>query len=196
MPTILSANYQSLPIKINDLCIYIYLYSPDIICLTEKWLPKDIPEIFLNSYNIVRKNRSDGRDGGVLIFCKQNFIVQVQTTQSPNIESLWLYCKSYRMPRETPSIILGVIYHPPPPNPNQLMINHLQDMLDKLCSIHPDAQFLHVGDFNRLSEKFLLQFPLSQLVKHPTRKEKILGKILTNKEYFCFTGSQGTAWSL
>ena len=91
------------------------------------------------------------------------------------------------MLRQTPGIILGVIYHPFPPQPNQSMINHLQEMLDKLYSIHPDALLLLVGDFNRLLEKFLLQSPPFQLVKHPTREERILDKIFTNKVYLFFS---------
>ena len=60
------------------------------------------------------------------------------------------------MPRETLGVILGIIYDPPPPQPNQPMIN--QETLDQLCSIHPDALLLLVGDFNRLPEKFYNNF--------------------------------------
>ena len=65
------------------------------------------------------------------------------------------------------------------------MINHLQEMLDKLCSIHPHSLMFFVGGFNRLHEKFLLQFlNLNWSNIQPGKREYWVKSILIKHPYF------------
>ena len=97
---------------------------------------------------------------------------------------LCLTLKPKRMPRKFPQIILGVIYHPPPPNPNDYeMIDHITQRLDELLTSHPESSIVLLGDFNQLPEYHLKRrFPFIQIVKQPTMENNILDKIFTNAD--------------
>ena len=62
-------NAQSLSNKIDEIHCLIDEEKPDIITITETWLNHTIPssDIITSSYTVYRKDRSEGRGGGVLI---------------------------------------------------------------------------------------------------------------------------------
>jgi hypothetical protein len=62
-------NIASLMAKLNDFSMEIANSKPNIIALTETWLNSDISNnmIALNNYKLFRKDRINGRGGGVCI---------------------------------------------------------------------------------------------------------------------------------
>ena len=84
-------------------------------------------------------------------------------------------------------IVLRIIYHPPN-NDNSAILDYLWQSLSSIESRFPNSGLLIVGDFNRLNTKRLQNsFDLKQIVKFPTRGDKILDLVLTNlREYYRF----------
>ena len=72
--------------------------------------------------------------------------------------SLWLHCKSHRIPRVTPGIILGVIYRPPLPRPNQPMINHLHEIYEyNVCMSQAKySNYIQNSVYHSLSNNFAM----------------------------------------
>ncbi len=88
--------------------------SPDIICIQETWLCKSL-DFKLNGYEVIRKDRNNGRDGGSATFIKENVIhrqgrtgskkrpwifsqigpPQLQYKQSPYLTILQQSCRIY-----------------------------------------------------------------------------------------------------
>jgi len=83
------------------------------------------------------------------------------------------------MPREVSHLLIGVVYHPPKAN-NTEMMDYLIGVLDTVNRGHPNLGILLCGDYNQLSEAQLRSYPLTQLVKTPTRGTATLDKIFTN----------------
>jgi len=76
-PTVLLSNVCNLTNKSDDLSVVSEQYYPNIICVTETWLNSNIPDtaVKLGGYNIIRKDRSSGMDGGVAVYtsCSINY---------------------------------------------------------------------------------------------------------------------------
>ena len=64
-------NSRSYKNKFNEVLLFLSLEDPDIFCLTETWLTKDVPySMFCPSgFNVVRRDR-DSRGGGVLLLIR------------------------------------------------------------------------------------------------------------------------------
>ena len=80
------------------------------------WLNPSIPDSCINihDFNLVRKDRSGQRGGGVCAFVKSNIpFVPLPDLCCPDHESLWLKLRPYRLPREYSCIVVGLVYHPP-----------------------------------------------------------------------------------
>lgn len=60
--------------------------SPDIICIQETWLCKSL-DFKMNGYEVIRKDRINGRGGGCATFIKENVIYR-QINNEGNIESI------------------------------------------------------------------------------------------------------------
>ena len=96
-------------------------------------------------------------------------------------ETVWLTIMPKRLPRNISIIIIGVIYHPPPPAKDGPTIAHITRSLEFLLQRYPAAGVLLVGDFNNMrTSRVTGSFHLKQIVDKPTRKGAILDKILTN----------------
>lgn len=68
--TILFFNSRSLLSKMDDLLIFISLYSPAIICICETWLSPDLTdaELSINGYSLFRKDHNRHGEGITCIF--------------------------------------------------------------------------------------------------------------------------------
>ena len=78
--TIFYTNVRSLLGKLDELRVKIMTKNYDIIALTETWLTEDIPEqlILLQGYKLIRLDRSSNqRGGGVLLYIKESFTIQL-----------------------------------------------------------------------------------------------------------------------
>ena len=112
------------------------------------------------------------------------FTVLREYERDTSIEVLWCKLCSRRLPRGFSYIIVGVVYHPPTADDQQMM-NYLINTLSEIESSMPNAAIILTGDFNRLNiARLATQFHLKQLVKFPTPAERTLDLILTNLNKF------------
>jgi len=76
------------------------------------------------------------------------------------------------MPRWLTRVVVGIIYHPAHAN-NRRMTDHILNTVDHILSrAHPNSGVAVVGDFNRLPDGQLRNYPLSlrHVVRGSTRK--------------------------
>ena len=102
--------------------------------------------------------------------------------QVNNIEVLWACLRPKRLLSGVPSIIIGTIHHPPPPNADDNeILTYLSTTLTTIESQYPGCGILLAGDFNILNvSRLLTQFKMKQLVRSPTRGDQILDLALRN----------------
>ena len=181
LPTVFLANVRSLANKSDDLEATVQLNHSDIICLTETWLSDDVPSeaVSINDFSLFRNDRNR-QGGGVACYVRSDLpCTRLQSFETPGLETLWLLIKPPRMPRWLSHILIGVVYHPPKANSYQ-MTEHIINCIDEVTRAHPNVGIAIVGDFNRLQDKPLRNYPLRQVVRGSTRKDAVLDKIFTN----------------
>ena len=169
--------------KNDELSVLFSNNSVDIACLTETWLNDGTIDdlIHIPGYSVHRRDRQDGRQGGgVAVYVKQGIpCTLLSQLNHTSLEVLWLLFRQNLMPREVSHLLIGVVYHPPKAN-NTEMMDYLIGVLDTVNRDHPNLGILLCGDYNQLSEVQLRSYPLTQLVKTPTRGTATLDKIFTN----------------
>ena len=139
---------MSLAPKIDELRVFLQHDKIDICCITETWLKDTIVYNVINiqNYQLLRKDRIHAQHGGVALYVKDNIkldrLYEYEHANNNHIEVLW--CKV-----RFSGLILGVLYHPPSSNDNQ-MEEYLLDTLSNIESSHPNCGILLTGDFNRL----------------------------------------------
>lgn len=183
-PSLLLANVMSLVPKIDEISCFVNEHKPDLISLTETWLRNDVNVnniLCLPGYNLIFRNRSRDNHGGVCLYSANSIKAKVLSQlHHPDLEVLWVYLRSSRLPRGIPCIVSGSIYHPPSADDN-VMLDYLYTSLTTIEGLYPGCGILLSGDFNRLRVSRLLnQFKLKQLVRVPTRGDNILDLIITN----------------
>ena len=83
--SIVHYNIQSLSNKVD--LIESELRNFDVICLTETWLDRRIPDdsIKLNGFNLYRRDRADDNHGGICVYVNQSlFYVEDKTSNFHN----------------------------------------------------------------------------------------------------------------
>ena len=108
---------MSLAPKIDEISTSLLNHEVDVVCFTETWLSEMVPGNTINilGYNIVRKDRVNGRRGGVCSYINDSIpfeIINYHDT-SNRCEVLWMKARPTRLPRGFSSLIIGTIYHPP-----------------------------------------------------------------------------------
>ena len=183
LPKFFLSNVRSISNKVDDFDVVVQRNGIDFAGITETWLNPSIPDSCINihDFNLVRKDRSGQRGGGVCAFVKSNIpFVPLPDLCCPDHESLWLKLRPYRLPREYSSIVVGLVYHPPQADNNELY-DHLITSLDKILAPYPTAGVIVMGDFNQFDSKRLCRnTSLKQIVKKPTRGNATLDLIFTN----------------
>ena len=183
LPRIINTNVRSLPNKIDDLNTVINSNHIDVAVTTESWLNDDIPDqaVSINGYTLFRKDRKGRTGGGVACFVKSSLTVHHWTElQDEDVESVWLTVRSHKMPRVTPWITFGAIYHPPDAK-EYILTAHISKCIDTIRRKHPRTGIILAGDFNRYQDNHLKRsFQLKQVVVQPTRENSILDKIYSN----------------
>ena len=151
--------------------LYAELSSNNIgICfVSESWLNKKILSHLIcpDGYVMVRKDRNGTRAGGGVKVINAN----------EQFETLW--CK---VTTPNSQFFAASVYHPPDPiyEPADLL-NFLSETCDQILHDDPNAKIVIAGDTNQLNIKDLMQqHGLHQMVKVPTRRDKILDVFLTN----------------
>jgi len=144
---------------LGDLSVLIKQYCPEIICITESWLTRDIPDIAVNldGYHLIRKDRSSGAGGGVAPYISSNINChELPVENADNFEILWTILRPKQLPRPLSCLILAVVYCPPPKKKNydaftmKKLSSFIVTSCDKLLRDYPDAGVLLTGVFNSL----------------------------------------------
>ena len=187
VPKLLLTNTMSLAPKIDEVSCFVTEKSPDLACITETWLNDRISDSCLDipGYNFVHKNRSVGSHGGVGVYIRNTISYKpLNHLHHTDYEVLWVYFRPSRLPRGFSCLILGVVYHPPNANDDE-MLQFLSTSLITIESTYPGCGFILAGDFNRLKcNRILTQFSCKQIVNVSTRANQTLDLIITNLHSF------------
>jgi len=155
----------------------------DVACLTETWLHHKISSYLIRAkyYSCYHKDRNDGSQGGGVAFYVTDDVscTQLSDLESPKFEILWLLYRQPLMPRILSHILIGGIYHPSAAKHTDT-IAYIPDCLDAVSKLHPGLGILLIGDFNQLPDSAIHNFPLTQIVRRPTRGKAILDKMFTD----------------
>ena len=153
----------------------------DLCFVSEYWLNKKILSHLIcpDGYVMVRKDRNGIRaGGGVAVICRKDWKIKaINANGQFEFETLW--CK---ITTPNSEFFAASVYHPPDPiyEPADLL-NFLSETCDQILHDDPNAKIVIAGDINQLQTKDpRQQHGLHQMVKVPTRRDKILDVFLTN----------------
>ena len=141
-----TTNIQGLRSILTDLSIRVATDKPDIICLTETFLLKDVSDsrVSLPGYSLLRFDRPEPHPGGRVAPFIKNSIPHTPCTAltSPHPqEYLWL-----QIPLHSHLKFICVLYRPP--NSDDSVYTSLAENVDQRLSSHPKSLFLICGDVN------------------------------------------------
>jgi len=188
LPSFFLLNARSLFPKLDELSALLSTIQIDLVAVTESWFRNDMDDSLLtiSGYNIFRKDRADGRGGGVCVFLNDDISSQRRLDlERPDLECLWLTVRPRRLPRPLSAIAICVVYHPPglPVERHKNLSDFLITTTDYLRNNHPDHGLVFLGDFNDFDTNiFARNHSLKQVVKVPTRNSAILDLIITNMQ--------------
>ena len=191
----LEINFQSIYSKRQEFACVVDATKPDVIFGCETWLKPSMSygEIFPPGYDLYRKDRRDGY-GGVLLAVRNN-LNSHQLTIDTDAE----YIAAKIISGKTTTIV-GAMYRPT--NNDQHYMDCLNKAIIETCQKNPGASIWLGGDTNHpdidwesnqvvrhqypraLNESFLQAIAdagLEQLVNFPTRGDRTLDGILTNR---------------
>ena len=155
----------------------------DVCCITEIWLKGSHMDHLIcpQGFTILRKDRKNRAGGDVAVLCKNDWTIQEIPLLCNEFECLWTKVKT-----SNSEFLVATVYHPPNPEYNQYdLTDILIDSVEKLLSINPNSKIIIAGDVNQLDIKMLINhLSLAQLVKSPTRGQRLLDVFLTNVLHF------------
>ena len=190
-------NFESIKNKVASLAAFLEIQNyPDVIIGTETWLNPSVGsgEIFPPCYTVIRKDRQDSY-GGVLLALKNNLVSAHRIDMDTNCEIVWAEIQIVG----AKSLLIGAFYRPPSEKRVQYM-EELRKSLAKIKNSHIGNVWLG-GDFNlgdiewesltinpgsdpRSICQYMIDvacdYNLDQVVKHPTRQNRILDLFFTN----------------
>ena len=167
--------------------------------MTESHLNGDIreAEICIEGYNLYRKDRTNNKGGGVIIYLKANLALTAQELASGSIGLIEYQCIYIK---GSDTLLMNVYRSPSSTTESfQEVLTALEETAESLPNSNivlmgdfnfPDINWSHgqaTNRFNRLSIQgrfmnFIEKFFLTQLVDQPTRQDNILDLILTNND--------------
>ena len=161
VPSLFVSNVMSLPPKGDELRHAVMYATLDLVCITESWLKRHIHDkvVAPDSYNIIRRDRSETEHGGVCM-CINNTVkfTVVDDLDDSSFEVLWIQISPICLLRGYSSILPGVFYHSPSGNDSVFL-----EYLRGVCHL-----LKHGGD------------NLKRRVNFPTRGERTVDSVLTN----------------
>ena len=139
---IINVNCQSLSNKKEDFERLLDSTKADVVFGTESWLGSNIKdhEVFPDGYTVYRKDRTEGKGGGVFIAVKDHYVSSHMADFDTDCEILWvkLEIASCR------SLFLAAYYRP---NANDAeSLSKLNDSLEKLPN--KNSHIWSAGDMN------------------------------------------------
>ena len=167
------------PQAASALDVELSTWDIDICFAHETWLKYKISSNLVcpNNYFIVRKDRSNGQNGGgVAIICWEDWKCKLLDFQD-NLECIW--CK---VETANSKYYLASVYHPLDPIYQESeLLNHLSKSIEQIFQRESIATIIVAGDFNQLKVTYIIsQHNMEQMVRKPTRGQKILDIFLTN----------------
>ena len=182
-------NTRSLYPKIDEIRCIVDKNDFDIFCVSETWLHQNIKddEIYIQGYNIFRKDRTTGIGGGVCIYVKDTLQVNLRDDlMFENVEAIWI-----RIGQGGPKCLVSCIYRPP-----SATLEYYERIVDMLeCARMTEYPVISLGDlnFNYILDETLSTNPIHyietaydihQLIDQPTRVDdktsSVLDVILTS----------------
>ena len=197
LPAFTVYNMRSLWSKINNLAEDIIERSVDISFLSEIWEKKEnlkhqasIEELLeLKGIQYISTPRPGLKRGGgtAIAACPNLFsLVKLHIEIPHSLEVVWGLLRPKTVIGRIKKIILCSFYSPPRSKKKTKLIDHISTVLNKLKVEHPDAATIIAGDKNDLDDRRILAIDpaLIQVVRRPTRKDKILSVVITDLRRF------------
>ena len=197
LPAFTVYNMRSLWSKMNNLAEDIIERDVDISFLSEVWEKKEnvqhqssIEEMLeMKGIAYISTPRPGARRGGgtAIAACPKKFsLVKLHVEIPKSIEVVWGLLRPKNAVGSIDKIILCSFYCPPRSKKRSALIDHISTVLNKLKVEHPNAATIIAGDKNDLDETRILALDpaLAQLVRRPTRKDKILSIVITDLRRF------------
>jgi len=170
--SLLHYNVRSLLPKLDNLKAECIIFKPDVVCICETWLGRDIDdtELSIDGYRTIRLDRNR-HGGGVALFISSNLSHKVIYSGNGSFE-----CIIVSLQFGPCKVCVCLLYRPP--NSSCDFLDYLYDVLYSI-DISFFSNFLLLGDFNI---DFLAQshplfskvvcitssFLFHQVVSHPT----------------------------
>ena len=197
LPAFTVYNMRSLWSKANNLGEDIIERDLDISFLSEVWEKKEntlhqscIEELLeLKGISYISTPRPGTRRGGgtAIAACPKRFsLVKLNVEIPSSVEVVWGLLRPKKVIGKIHKIILCSFYCPPRSKKKNVLIDHISTVLNNLKVDHPNAATIIAGDKNDLDESRILAIDpgLAQLVRKPTRKDKILSIVITDLRRF------------
>ncbi|KAL0147490.1 hypothetical protein M9458_057205, partial [Cirrhinus mrigala] len=170
------ANLRSLPNKTDELLLLSRLNKDfshsAALCFTETWLNDAIPD---GAHHLPGYQLINGEIAWRRWWCTD--VTVLKKMCCPDLEALFIDCKSFYSPREFCSFILISVYIPPQAHVS-LALQKLADQIADMEQKHPDSVLVILGDFNKANLSRELP-KYSQHVTCPTRDSNILDHCYT-----------------
>ena len=115
LPVIINLNARSLSIeKLDELNVTVGIHDVSVICVTETWF-KDYmgsDSLNLHGFNLERKDRKNGRAGGVACYLRTDLLYSRLTAyEDDELEVIWINVMPKRLPRTVSCILIACIYY-------------------------------------------------------------------------------------
>jgi len=189
-------NARSVANKLSELQHLLYCDNYDIMFITETWLHDDIPNGLLDpklSYNIIRKDRTMRKGGGVCAFVSKRWDV-VPVALDSRFADIEVVCFDCLIRGTGKRVRFFIIYRPP--SYDCMAVTHMSLIIDCLSTYESTNHCnIIVGDLNlpkinwatmscpndNIHKPFLsfaIESSYSQLISFPTHDNNILDLIL------------------
>ena len=137
----------------------------------------------LHGFNLERKDRQNGRAGGVACYLRTDLLYSRLTAyEDDELEVIWIKVMPKRLPRTVSCILIACVYYTQQTDYLK-MREHIITSIDAVIRKHPDCGIIITGDFNQLNDNFLkTHYRFVQIVNVGTRGNAVLDKIWTNMD--------------
>ena len=143
----------------------------------------------LKGISYISTPRPGARRGGgtAIAACPEKFsLVKLHIEIPKSVEVVWGLLRPKKVVGRLSKIILCSFYCPPRSRKKTVLIDHISIVLNTLKVEHPDAATIIAGDKNDLDVNRILDLDpaLVQIVRRPTRKDKLLSVVITDLRKF------------
>ena len=145
----------------------------DVLFINETWLNNNVndAEINIPGYSILRKDRDNGRGGGVAVYLKNtlNAMFRDDITNGSDIETIWVEI----IIKNVGAVLLGTIYRPP--SADQKYYEQMLNVLDvaslenKEVVLTGDLNFDCLQDDHPSVKGICNCYDMTQMIDKPTR---------------------------